>query len=403
MVFSSEKDEERIDTLQPIIAKLGSQAENAMSKNALADQLCSACQKLTMLEKSCLVCDCIWAENDNFCNVLAQATIPLDSKWPLLILYLRGIRDIKSLSEVQKTRMQELLLSILREKDFSQTRYDEMQTAVLSIITLSYQERVNQFVRETAQLAKDMNNMFGKHQREVATIVDNVDTELAKGSDPALLLAGIRDVLKDVVAKMEQDADTLVSLSHKDSLTGFANRRFFDTFLDECVERWKTRREPVSLIMFDIDHFKKFNDTYGHLVGDQVLRTLAIPVQNVLAPLKGDSSNILVARYGGEEFCILLSGRLSERSVQIGENLRKAIQNTALLLRDINGKVIASGLNVTVSVGIADINPEWEAAFQANLVDCADKALYCAKSGGRNRTVHYTPNAPEVYSLIAAG
>ena len=353
-----------------------------------------------MSVKSCAVGDCIWADSDSFCDVLTRAAVPLDGKWPLLILYLRGIRDIKSLSEVQKTQMQELLLSILRGKDYSQTRYDEVQASILSIITLSYQEKLNQFVRETSELAKDIYSLFGKHQQNVSTIVHNVDTGLAKGSDPATLLAGIRDALKDVVAKMEQDASVLVNLSHKDSLTGLANRRFFDTFLDECVERWKTTRENVSLIMFDIDRFKKFNDTYGHLVGDQVLRTLAVQVRNIIAPLEDGSSKELAARYGGEEFCILLSGREPEQAVRIGEQLRKTVQKTGLLLRDAGGKVLESGLRVTISVGIADIWPKWEGAFQTNLVDCADKALYHAKSSGRNCTVRYTPDAPTSYTLI---
>ena len=231
-------------------------------------------------------------------------------------------------------------------------------------------------------------------------IVQNADAELARGGDPAFLLAEIRDSLKGVVAKMEQDANILVSLSNKDSLTGLANRRFFDTFLDECVERWNTTRENVSLIMFDIDRFKKFNDIYGHLVGDQVLRTLAVQVQSIIAPLQDGSSKVLVARYGGEEFCILLSGGVARQAVQIAEQLRKTVQKTSLLLRDAAGKVLESGLKVTISVGIADIWPKWGGAFQTNLVDCADKALYHAKNSGRNCTVRYTPEADKTYTVV---
>ena len=354
-----------------------------------------------MPEKFCNVGDCIWAESDSFCKTLADAAVPLDGKWPLLILYLRGIRDIESLTEVQKTQMQELLLSILNAKDYSPTRYREGQAAILAIITRSYRERLNQFVREAAELAKDMYSLFGKHQREVSAIVHTADTELSQGADPAHLLAEIRDVLKGVVAKMEQDANTLINLSQKDSLTGLANRRSFDSFLDECVKLWEQTGTNLSLIMFDIDHFKKFNDTYGHLVGDQVLRTLAGPVQNILAQYQDASSKALAARYGGEEFTILLSGKVAEQSVQIGEQVRKTLQRTSLLLRDADGKVLESGLRVTISVGIADIRSDWGGAYQANLVDCADKALYHAKNNGRNCTVWYTPEAEEMYSLIS--
>ena len=355
-----------------------------------------------MSGKNCAVGDCIWAEKDSFCDVLHRASVPLDGKWPLVILYLRGIRDINCLSEIQKSQLQELLLSILQSKEYSQARYDEVQAAILSIMTLSHQNKLNEILRETSELAKDVRSLFGKHQQEVSLVAQNVDRELANGADPAFLLAGIRDELKDVVAKMEQDANALVTLSHKDSLTGLANRRSFDTFLDQCVERWQANHESISLIMFDIDRFKKFNDTYGHLVGDQVLRTLASQVQKITADLTNDTSQVLAARYGGEEFCIVLSGQAAARSTDIGEKLRKTIQKTALLLKDADGNVLESGLRVTISVGIADIHAKWVGAFQTNLVDCADKALYHAKNSGRNCTVRYTPDERKSYTVVSA-
>jgi len=215
----------------------------APEESCLSNLSCFRNQEVRMSEKFCKVGDCIWAGTDSFCKTLADAAVPLDGKWPLLILYLRGIRDIESLTEVQKTQMHELLRSILNAKDFSQTHFREAQMSILSIITRSYQERLNQFARETAELAKDMRSLFGKHQREVSVIVKNTDAGLARGSDPVHLLSEIRDVLKGVVAKMEEDANTLVNLSQKDSLTGLANRRSFDSFLNECVERWQKNRK----------------------------------------------------------------------------------------------------------------------------------------------------------------
>lgn len=355
-----------------------------------------------MPEKFCIVGDCIWTKGDGFCDVLAQAAVPLDEKWPFVVLYLRGIKDIKCLSEIQKTQMQDILLAVLRAKDYSQTHYDEVQESILSVITLPYQEKLDQILRETSELAKDMRSLFGKHTQDISSIVQGTETSLSKGKDPAFLLSEIRDALKDVVIKMKQDTNALVDLSHKDSLTGLANRRYFDTFLDECVERWKTKQENVSLIMFDIDHFKNFNDTYGHLVGDQVLRTLAVQVQDIITPLQNSNSfsAILAARYGGEEFGVLLCGRSGKKVIQVAEQLRKSIQKTSLRLLDDDGQVLKKGLHVTISVGIADIWPKWEGAYQRNLVSCADKALYHAKNSGRNCTVRYTPEAPESYALI---
>jgi diguanylate cyclase (GGDEF)-like protein len=359
-----------------------------------------------MTEKSCPpgsnCAQCIWSGTDKFCDVLSQASVPRDEKWPLVILYLRGIKDIKNLSEVQKNQLQAILLNILRAKNYSQTRYDEVQESIFSTITLPYQEKLDQFIRETSELAKDMGNLFGRHREEVATIAQDVETGITDGNDPAELLADIRDSLKSVVAKMEQDSDTLVGLTLTDGLTGLANRRCFDVTLNTYVDRWKTTHDNVSLIMFDIDHFKNFNDTYGHPVGDEVLRTLAAQVKSVVDPLQEAGSKVLAARYGGEEFCVLLNGEVTKNAVQIAEQLRQAIHQRPLRLLDAEGKVIKKGLRITVSVGVADISANWGGAYQANLVDCADKALYHAKNRGRNCSVRYAPETPAGYIPVSA-
>ena len=352
--------------------------------------------------RQCTVADCIWSDQTSFCDILENASVPLDSKWPLIILYLRGIKDTSFLSEVQKADMQELLLSILQRKDFSQAGFDDAQQRMYTIITSTYTEKIKEIARETSELAKDMHVMFGRHREDVSDIAHSVDSDLAKGGDPALLLAGLRDALKDVVAKMEQDADTLVSLSQKDSLTGMANRRCFDSCLEEAVKAWLENGQRLSLIMFDIDHFKKFNDTYGHLVGDQVLCTLANQVEKIIAPLDDGTGNILAARYGGEEFSIILRGDVASRAVSLGEVLRKTIQKTGLLLRDTQNQVIQSKLRVTVSVGVASMWIGWKGAYQSNIVDSADKALYHAKRLGRNCTVQYLPEEKNIYQRVPA-
>jgi diguanylate cyclase (GGDEF)-like protein len=351
--------------------------------------------------KNCIIGDCIWVQNDNFCDVLTQAAIPLDEKWPLVILTLRSVKDARRLSETQKARLHEILLAVLRAKDYSQTRYEEVQESIYSALTLHIQEKLDQVLREISGLTKDMCNLFGKHQETVSVIAQDVETGLTDGSDPVFVLSEIRGALKDVVTKMQQDASNLVELAHKDSLTGLANRRHLEDFLDQCVERWKTRQESVSLIMCDIDHFKKFNDTYGHPIGDQVLRTLADQMRDIAAPFQDDAHGVLVARYGGEEFCVVLSGMKPSQVIRIAEQLRKTIEKSKLRLLDSSDNVLKKGLHVTISLGIADLWPQWEGSYQANLVDYADKALYHAKSSGRNRTARYTPDAAETYALVS--
>ncbi|MDR0827112.1 MAG: GGDEF domain-containing protein [Desulfovibrio sp.] len=324
----------------------------------------------------------------------------MDGKWPLMVLLLRGVKDFHFLSEVQKSAMQTLMLDILRNKDFSDNNFLKVQGIFFDIVTQPLVDKIEEVSRETFALANDMTELFGRHKTEVANAANGVDADLSKGKNPAELLSSLRDTLKGVVAKMEEDAAFFEGLSHKDSLTGLANRRAFDEFLNMAISNWVTSKASVSLIMFDIDHFKKFNDTYGHLVGDQVLRTLAEQIKRIVAPLDNGNSNILGARYGGEEFAVILHGDIADRAVAIAEVIRKTVQKTTLLLRDKDEKVVHSGLRITISAGVATAWTGWGGVYQSNLIDSADKALYHAKHMGRNCTVRFDPNSAEGYILV---
>lgn len=346
---------------------------------------------------------CLWSKSSNFCQMLRQSSVPLDNQWPLVILQLRGVKDNHTLSETQKSQMQELLFVILQQKDFSPERLEEVQKRINDIITAPLTEKLNEVAKETSALAKDIHTLFGKHAKSMSAVADRIDGGITQGLEPASLLADLRDTLKDVVEQMEKDANALLSLSHNDSLTGLANRRAFDLFLSQAVERWTRDQTPVSLIMFDIDHFKNLNDTFGHLVGDQVLKALGAQIQKIAASLEDDQSRAMAARFGGEEFVLVLFGEVTDRSAPIADNLRKTVQKTEIALLDANNNLVPSDLRVTVSVGIADLWAGWKGAYMRNLVDFADKALYHAKHSGRNCTALYTPEHSEPFVVLAQG
>lgn len=346
---------------------------------------------------------CLWSSSSNFCQTLRQSSVPLDRRWPLIILILRGVKDIPTLSEVQKSQLQQLLFVILDQKDFSDERFEEVHKRMHDIITAPLTEKLNDIAKETSALAKDVHTLFGKHSKSMSDVAKRIDGGLNQGLEPASLLSDLRDTLKNVVEQMEKDANDLMSLSHNDSLTGLANRRAFDLFLSQAVERWTRDQTPVSLIMFDIDNFKKLNDTFGHLVGDQVLKSLGAQIQKIAISLENDNSDILAARFGGEEFVLVLFGEVTERAAPIADNLRKTVQKTQIPLLDSNNNLVPSDLRVTVSVGIADLWSGWKGAHMRNLVDFADKALYHAKNSGRNCTALYTPDHSEPFVVLAQG
>lgn len=191
-----------------------------------------------------------------------------------------------------------------------------------------------------------------------------------KGGQVAKLEAFV-PLVEDGYASVRAKEQT-AALVFVDGLTGIANRRRFDTDLESVVGRASETKTPVAVAMFDVDHFKTFNDNNGHQAGDAVLRAVA---EVIAANLR---STDVVYRYGGEEFVALLPGSTVEDAYDVVERIRLAVECAAF-----EGQACQPGGTVTLSVGVAAA-PTGDAAM---LVRAADIALYEAKTTGRNRVV----------------
>jgi len=179
---------------------------------------------------------------------------------------------------------------------------------------------------------------------------------------------------RDDIAALQRDLDDVRRESMLDPLTKIANRKSFDEGLAGAIDDAKRTRAPLSLVLVDIDYFKKFNDTYGHQTGDQVLRLVAMTLKS---NIKGRD---LAARYGGEEFVAVLPSTDLDGAVIAAENVRKAIQAKELLKRSTNEKLG----RITASFGVAMFRADDNAS---SLIERADRCLYAAKRAGRNRVV----------------
>ena len=172
------------------------------------------------------------------------------------------------------------------------------------------------------------------------------------------------------ISRRAQAEEKLEEMATTDALTGLKNRRKFDTTIDAEWRRAIRLQTPLALLMIDADHFKSYNDTFGHQAGDQVLIGIAICISDSVHRA-GDCA----ARYGGEEFAVLLPGLSSTEALIVAEKIRLKVQQWS-------GE---SGIN-TVSIGIASLTPvatiDW-----SELLGAADKALYAAKANGRNQSV----------------
>lgn len=193
----------------------------------------------------------------------------------------------------------------------------------------------------------------------------------------AKLLAAIAAIAAGALtrARMYQEMERLATI---DGLTQVPNHRHFQTLLNQQIDVATRYRHNIGLLLFDIDHFKVFNDTYGHAVGDLVLKEVARTVQGAIR-----ASDVL-ARYGGEEFVVLIPQTDDSGAMQSGERVRSAVENM---------KVVHEGktLHVTISVGVC-LFPDL-AAVKQDFIDGADKAMYYSKKTGRNRVTLYGPDA----------
>lgn len=173
------------------------------------------------------------------------------------------------------------------------------------------------------------------------------------------------------ITELQESLETIRHESLTDELTTLANRKHFENSIERAISGAQESDEPFSLLMTDIDHFKKFNDTYGHTTGDQVLRLVALAVkQNV----KGQD---VACRYGGEEFAVILPRTNLRQATVVAEHIRQAVMSKELIKRS-TGENLG---RITISIGVA----VWRRDdTRQSLVDRADACLYGAKRGGRN-------------------
>ena len=267
---------------------------------------------------------------------------------------------------VQLTRATVLLNNPAQDQRFANNRY-LMQHQPKSVLCLP----VNAQGKLVALVYMENNLMAGvftpKHQ-EILELL---------GSQAAISLVNAR-LYESLERKVLMRTEELRQMSMKDGLTGIANRRSFDERLAVELRRGMRSQAPLSLLMIDIDHFKQYNDHYGHFQGDDCIKTVA----NALMSVVGRASDS-VARYGGEEFAILLQETDAPAAVLIANACLSAI--AALAIPHATSPVAG---HITLSIGICTITVNSEAE-SATLITRADQALYQAKRGGRNQLCEY--------------
>ena len=209
---------------------------------------------------------------------------------------------------------------------------------------------------------------------QVKSIVESLVKSTREMRDTNKALEDRLSLSKNEISNLQQSLEAIRAESLTDPLTGLGNRKYFDRSIATAVQNALANGEPLSLLMFDIDHFKSFNDSYGHLTGDQVLRLVGMSLKQTI---KGQD---ITARYGGEEFVVVLPNTALRPALTVADHIRRAVMAKELKKKS-TGEILG---RVTISVGVSMLKPDDDTD---SLIERADACLYAAKRNGRNRVI----------------
>lgn len=327
---------------------------------------------------------------ESVCAMLDRVGVPRDSKWRGLILYMRSIKNYDFLDNDQKQQFQALGMEVLRARDFSEAKFLEVIKANERILSAPWNRALTRTLAETAALVQEFQDTLFRHKGGVQKLENVAIDAVESGGDVDRMLGTIRRGFLEMVTMIEEDAEKMVALTLTDALTAISNRRAFDEHMSRTVPLSILQRRPLSLFMIDIDHFKRFNDEHGHRIGDQALVVVGAILKGFAEEMKQlENRDIFPARYGGEEFAVTLFDIGKSEAEELADIIRRKIERYNFVIRDPDGQILSAGIKINVSIGVAELLADCPTADTAHLVDAADKALYLAKSSGRNQVRVY--------------
>jgi diguanylate cyclase len=271
-------------------------------------------------------------------------------------------------------------LSEARDEDAIRRAGDQVNTTIKSVSTI---------VRDVKSTTATYNSKISNVSAQVRKIKDAGELKkilVSVMSDTQHMLAQNQkletqlDKSSSAMEQLQRDLEKFRREALTDGLTGLANRKAFDTTIKRITDEAAEGGTGCTLLMLDIDFFKTFNDSYGHQVGDQVLRLVAKTLTD------GVKGRDVACRYGGEEFAIILPDTTLQAGVAVGNSLRKSVATKDVINRATGEKLA----RITISAGVAEFVPGEKIS---ELIERADAALYTAKHNGRNQVVAApTPN-----------
>lgn len=277
-------------------------------------------------------------------------------------------------------------LEIVKNKDFSETALLTLIKAYHSASSSTCEDRVKVVLDELSELTSEFKSMTIEKQDNIKHLESETVLTIVSDIDVEDKIKIIKSNFKKMLTMFQTDLVKLDQMSHTDHLTGLYNRRFFDEQLDIEVSMSLKEKTWLNLLMIDIDDFKKFNDNYGHAIGDQALIIVSKNIQIICdEELSNYGIIFFPVRHGGEEFAVILPAIDINGAFKSAEAIRKKINSYSFVVRNKKGGIKHDNLNLTVSIGVARLNHRYTKEIGIkDLIENADAAMYDAKRAGKN-------------------
>lgn len=278
------------------------------------------------------------------------------------------------ITEADLDLIYETYLSRYRTTD----RIDKVGARVIGEI-----DAVMQLIKDSLGLTQDFSDTLSGAKKNISAaedrfqlrrVVENLLRATQEALENNMALEQRLICSKHEIGNLQESLEAIRAESLTDPLTGLSNRKYFDRALITTIETAQAENTALSLLMLDIDHFKSFNDNFGHLTGDQILRLVGLTLRQ---SIKGQD---ITARFGGEEFAVVLPNTSLRQALTVADHLRRAIMAKELKKKS-TGEILG---RITISVGVAVLQPGDDAE---DLIGRSDACLYAAKRNGRNRVI----------------
>ncbi|MFO7728593.1 MAG: GGDEF domain-containing protein [Desulfonatronovibrio sp.] len=337
-------------------------------------------------------------------NTLLKLGLKENPEWLGLILFVRNlVNKMDIISADQKIVLQKTVIESLEKKDFS----DKNMSRIIKMIQQCFTDSIKKELERTEQKLDNQKDFADTLISQIHILVDEFKKSVNRQStelnefgektishielhkNPENIVGYIRGTIKNIVAdarseamSWENRAKSLENMARFDNLLkNLFNRSYLDDYLKKSIEDHSVSGRPLSLLMIDVDHFKKINDVWGHLIGDDVLKALA-----KLIRIHSDACAGVPCRYGGEELCVIFGNTDENLAKQRAETLRKDVESYSFVSRQETGQ-LGETIHFTISIGVAQLQNGYSVS---DLISAADRAMYRAKDTGRNQVIGFS-------------